>query len=163
MRTVAVIVVVLVLVAGGVYVGAGRAAGPTVEIARPARFVGASTPVEIEVGAPLDGLSGLEVRFEQNGNTSPVLTLADATGGAAAVREVDAAHVRITRTMTRETVPGLAAGPGRIVVRATWPVLYGLREVSTETARDVEHVQLSQSERRSSELPFAIRKERRSP
>ena len=138
MRTLAVVVMALGVVAGGVYVVAGRAAGPGVEIVRPARFVGVSTPVEVGIDAPLAELSGLEVRFEQEGTATTLLSLADAESGAAAVREVDAARVRITRTMTRETVPGLRAGPGRIVVRATRPVLYGLRQVHTEVARDVE-------------------------
>ena len=138
MRTLAVVVMALGVVAGGVYVAAGRAAGPGVEIARPARFVGASTPVEVGIDAPFAELSGLDVRFEQEGTATTLLSLADAESGAAAVREVDAARVRVTRTMTRETVPGLRAGPGRIVVRATWPVLFGLRHVHTEVARDVE-------------------------
>ncbi len=138
MRTLAVVVVALGVVAGGVYVAAGRAAGPGVEIVRPARFVGASTPVEVGIEAPLAELSDLDVRFEQEGTATTILSLADAESGAAAVREVDAARVRITRTMTRENVPGLRAGRGRIVVRATWPVLFGLRQVHTEIAREVE-------------------------
>jgi murein DD-endopeptidase MepM/ murein hydrolase activator NlpD len=136
MRTLVLVVVVLGLAAGGVYVGAGRLDGPAVELTHPARFVGVSTPLEAVVHAPRAALSALEVRFEQAGASTTIVSLADAAADAA-VREEDG-RVRVSRTITREIVPGLRAGPARLVVRAERPVVYGIRRVATEVSRDVE-------------------------
>jgi murein DD-endopeptidase MepM/ murein hydrolase activator NlpD len=136
MRTLVLVVVVLGLAAGGVYVGAGRLDGPAVELTQPARFVGVSTPLEAVVHAPRAALSALEVRFEQAGTSTTIVSLADAAA-AAAVREEDG-RVRVSRMLTREIVPGLRSGPARLVVRAEQPVVYGIRRVATVVTRDVE-------------------------
>ncbi len=47
-------------------------------------------------------------------------------------------RVRVTREIGRESVGGIRSGPARIVVTASRPVLFGLRDVAAETARDVE-------------------------
>ena len=137
MRTLVLIVVLLGLAAGGVYVAAGRLEGPAVELTRPARFVGASTPVETVVGVPLAALSALDIRFEQDASAVTIFSLAD-EAPTAAVREEDGARVRVTGILSREAVPGLRSGPGRLVVHAERPVLYGVRHVATDVVRDVE-------------------------
>jgi murein DD-endopeptidase MepM/ murein hydrolase activator NlpD len=135
MRTLVVVVAGLALVIGGAYAGAGWMAGPAVQLEQPVQWVGASTPIELVVESPLNGLSALDVRFEQDGQQATIFSLGgDAT---AAVREEGGARVRITRRITPQTVPGLKSGPGRVMVRAEWPVLYGLRRVHTDVTRDV--------------------------
>ena len=47
-------------------------------------------------------------------------------------------RVRVTRDIGRESVPGIKSGPARIVVTASRPVLFGMRQAATETAHDVE-------------------------
>ncbi len=136
MRTLAVIVVVLGVVVGGVYVGAGWMDGPTVQVERPARFLGALTPVEVVVHAPLRSLSSLEIRVEQADRQTTIFSSAEPTP-AAAVTEEEGTRTRITRTVTPYIVPGLESGPARVVVRAEWPVLYGLRRVATTLTHDV--------------------------
>jgi len=110
--------------------------GPAVTIDRPERFVGASTPFELVVESPRVKLSALEARFEQDGRQTILFSLAEDTPGAA-IREEDQARLRISRHITPYTVPGLTSGPGRLVVRAEWPVLHGVRRVHTEVTRDV--------------------------
>ena len=134
MRKLLVLVVVLMLVFAGLFVAAGYGAGPTVQIAKPERFVGATTPVEVAIESPGGVLSSLEVAFEQNGTRTPLVTaVGDAT------RVADAAdRVAVTRTIDKKTVPALAAGPARIVVTASRPAFFGLRQLRSEAARDVQ-------------------------
>jgi hypothetical protein len=40
------------IVAGGAWVVAGRMDGPAIEIGKPEKFVGVSTPLEVAVSAP---------------------------------------------------------------------------------------------------------------
>ncbi len=134
MRKLLVLVVVLMLVFAGLFVAAGYGAGPTVQITKPERFVGTTTPVEVAIESPGGVLSSLEVAFEQNGTRTPLVTaVGDAT------RVADAAdRVAVTRTIDKKTVPALAAGPARIVVTASRPVFFGLRQLRSEAARDVQ-------------------------
>ena len=134
MRKLVAIVVVLMLVFAGLYVAAGRGSGPAVQISKPARFVGASTPLEVTIDSPGGVLSSLEVAFEQNGTRTPLVTTA---ADASAVADV-ADRVAVKRTIDKTAVPALAAGPARIIVTASRPGLFGLRQLRSEAARDVE-------------------------
>ena len=134
MRKLLVLIVVLMLVFAGLFVAAGYGAGPIVQITKPERFVGTTTPVEVAIESPGGVLSSLEVAFEQNGARTPLVTaVGDAT------RVADAAdRVAVTRTIDKKTVPALAAGPARIVVTASRPAFFGLRQLRSEAARDVQ-------------------------
>ena len=46
------LIVVLALAAGGVFIGAGRMAGPAIEISKPTKFVGTTSPLQVTVTAP---------------------------------------------------------------------------------------------------------------
>jgi murein DD-endopeptidase MepM/ murein hydrolase activator NlpD len=137
MRKVFVAFVVLLLVGAGIFVGAGRMSGPVVQIGSPVQFVGAATPLDVTVETPGGRLSSLEVAFEQNGTTTPLFTSS---------HPAEATHLspdgpnrsRLTDTVGRNNVPGLKSGAARIVVTASRPVLFGLRRISTTTARDVQ-------------------------
>ena len=135
MRFVIAFVVALALAAGVVWVVAGRQAGPSIEIAKPVKYVGQSTPVEISVTAPAAKLKTLDVAFEQNGKRTPLFSLAQP--GSAEVKQESADRVRVTATVGRANVPDLKSGAGRIVVTATRPVFRGLRMAAATASRDV--------------------------
>jgi murein DD-endopeptidase MepM/ murein hydrolase activator NlpD len=137
MRKFAFVLVFVALIAAGLYAGAGYLDGPAVEIVSPQRFVGVSTPLEVTIDTPGGQLSSLTVEFEQNGTRTPLVVDQGAppapTGQALAPD-----RVRLSQTLSRETVPGLQSGPGRVIVTASRPVLYGTRDLETVVARDVE-------------------------
>ena len=74
------LVLALLIAAATAYYISGRGGGPTVEFAKPEKFVGASTPVEVVLGVPAAQLTSLTLTLEQNGKTFPVYTLG-AEGG----------------------------------------------------------------------------------
>ena len=144
------LVAALVITAAGAWWYSGRLPGPSIEIARPQRFVGITTPLEIVVEAPGGELTSLEVRFEQNDVRTSLFSLADAAsagalgddaapgdGGAQASREEEG-RLRLRREVGRDSVEGIRSGPARIVVTASRPVLFGLRQIDAELAHDVE-------------------------
>jgi murein DD-endopeptidase MepM/ murein hydrolase activator NlpD len=131
MRKLILAVAVLVFLAVGVYVAAGRAVGPAIRITKPEKFVGVSTPVQVEVDAPGGRVSSLSVVFEQNGVSTPL-----SSHGLLPQEGADTRHV--TGQVSRESVPGLRSGAARIVVTASRPVLFGLRQVQSHATRDVQ-------------------------
>ena len=143
MRKLSALLVLLLLAAAAIYVGAGFLPGPTIQIARPEQFVGLATPMDVLVDVPDRAVASLLVSFEQDGASTP-LAAYDAGGAPAApaaeLVPVDAAEgrVRVSAEVGRTTVPTIKSGPARLVVRASRRVLYGLREVSTEISRDVQ-------------------------
>ncbi len=136
MRILLAFVAALVLAAGGAFLYAGRMSGPSIEIAKPEKFVGQSTPLEIVVTAPRGELSALRIAVEQNGKAMEVATLQNLPGDA--IKQEEADRLRITRDVGKKTVADLQAGDARIVVSASRPVLYGLREAKTTAVRDVK-------------------------
>jgi hypothetical protein len=73
MRYVLGLVLVVALVAGGAFFYAGRLPGPTIEIAKPTKYVGQTGALEVAITAPGAKLSGLEIAFEQNGKQTPLV------------------------------------------------------------------------------------------
>ncbi len=78
----------------------------------------------------------MDVILEQGGQSYPVFSLNQPAQGD--VRQETAERLFIMRRIGKSEVPQLQAGPARIVVRAARPVLFGLRQVESEAARDVE-------------------------
>jgi murein DD-endopeptidase MepM/ murein hydrolase activator NlpD len=130
------LVLVVLLVAGGAYVVAGRTGGPTIEIGKPEKFVGAATPLDVTVGAPGAKLTSLTIVFEQNGRQTPVYAMGNAPG--AELKQDGPDKVRLTREIGKQSVPDIQNGPARIVVTASRPVLYGVRNAQSTAARDVQ-------------------------
>jgi murein DD-endopeptidase MepM/ murein hydrolase activator NlpD len=130
------LVLIAVLAAGGAYVVAGRAGGPAIEIGRPEKFVGAATPLDVTVAAPGARLTSLTVVFEQNGRQTPLYALDNPAG--AELKQDGADKVRLTREIGKQAVPEIQNGPARIVVTASRPVLYGVRQVASTATRDVQ-------------------------
>ncbi len=134
---VVVLFVVAALVLGGAYFFAGRQAGPSIQIAQPEKFVGTATPLEVVIDTPSGELSALEVRFEQNGASTPLFSLGDPAASSQMAAD-GADRVRVTREIGKTSVDGIKSGPARILVIATRPVLYGMRQITSEVAHDVQ-------------------------
>ena len=127
MRFLAALFLGALIACAGVYVYAGRMPGPSIEIAKPVKYVGISTPVEVHVTTPQGKLSKLDVSFEQNGKRTPLLSPAKTPAGPV-----------VTVTISRDAVPDLKSGAGRIVVIAERPVLFGLRKAQSTATHDVQ-------------------------
>src|SRR5262245_59392531 len=124
------------VVVGAAWWWGGRMAGPLIDVRQPDRFVGQSTTLELLVEAPGGQFSRVEVQVEQGGQTFPVFSLAQPSGGT--VRQDTADRLYVMRQVGKRDIPELQPGPARIVIRAARPVLYGLRDAASEVVRDVE-------------------------
>ena len=126
----------LVVFVGGTYFVAGRRPGPSIEIANPARFVGASSPLDVVIDANGADVSSIRVEVEQAGTSTAILSR-DTPGTDQRVSHDGPGRVRVTHVVGRDNVPGLVSGPARLIVTASRPVLFGLRHVESRTVRDV--------------------------
>jgi murein DD-endopeptidase MepM/ murein hydrolase activator NlpD len=86
------------------------------------------------VEAPEGKFSSVDVTLEQAGKSYPVFTLDQPAGD---IRQESAERLYIMRPVGKRAVPDLQPGPARIVVRASRPVLFGLRDISSTTTHDV--------------------------
>jgi murein DD-endopeptidase MepM/ murein hydrolase activator NlpD len=111
---------------------------PSIEIKSPEKYVGQSTPLEFFVEGPGSQFSKVEATLEQEGQATTVFSLDAAKAGDAEVKQASADRLWIIRRIGRQTVPNLKAGPAKLTVTAARPVLYGLRDISTTTTRDLE-------------------------
>jgi len=129
------LVLVVVLVAVGMFVYAGGLPGPAIEIAKPTKYVGQSTPLEVVVTAPGAKLSNLQVIFEQGGKQTPLVSLAQPASGE--IKQDGADRVRVIKTIGRDAIPDLKSGPAKILVTAERPVMYGMRKTQSSASHDV--------------------------
>jgi len=120
---------------GGLYVAAGRGAPPTLTISKPDRLVGQVAELEVTADAPKARFTKLAIALEQNGKTTPLFTL----GGTEATVTPDGAdRLRITRRIGKRDLPELQAGAARIVVSATRPSIFNLRQLSNQATKDIQ-------------------------
>ena len=124
------------VVFAGAWFWAGRAEGPLIDIRGPERFIGQVTSLDLMVESPDGEFVRVDVTLEQGDRSHPVFTLAQPT--EATVRQETAERIYIIRPVGKRDLSELQAGPARIVVRASRPVLYGLREAQSQMTRDVE-------------------------
>ncbi len=137
MRKFIAVVMLLGLVGGGgAWFWAGREAGPIIEIRQPDRFIGQVTSLDLMVESPDGQFTDVHVTLEQGDRSLDVFSLAQPTQGD--VRQETAERIYIVRPVGKQDVPELQPGPATIVVRASRPVLYGLREAESRLTRDVE-------------------------
>ena len=136
-RLVSVLVVLAAVALGaGMFIGAGRAPGPTIEIHQPTGLFGRNGRFEASVD-PTDGeLTSVDAVLEQNGSSWTLFSLTDPGDGQ--LTQESETRVRVSRDITRDTHPELVPGPATIVVRATRTVLYGLRERDAVARVEVE-------------------------
>ena len=129
--------ILLAVICGGVaWIWAGRQPGPTVEFRQPDRFVGQSSTLELMVQAPQGQFSQLEVAIEQGGKSYPIFSIEQPT--EATTKQDAADRLYVMRPIGKSAIPALQQGPARIIVRTARPVLYGMRNASTEATRDVQ-------------------------
>jgi murein DD-endopeptidase MepM/ murein hydrolase activator NlpD len=138
MRFLAALILILVLAAGGAYVVAGRGGGPSINIAKPEKFVGVSAPLEVAVGAPGANLKAVTIAFEQGGKSTTIYAMENGQAAGEGVKLDGPDTLRITRTIGKQTIPDIKSGPARIVVTASRPVLRGLRTLASTASRDVQ-------------------------
>jgi murein DD-endopeptidase MepM/ murein hydrolase activator NlpD len=128
------LVVLAGIATGGAWVWAGRSAGPTITIRQPGAFIGQSSTLEMVVEAPEGQFTSVVATLEQGGKSFPVFSLDQPAPG---VRQETAERLYVMRPVGKKTQPELQEGPARIVVNASRPVLYGLRDVSSSATKDV--------------------------
>ncbi len=131
------LILILALAAGGAYVVAGRAGGPSIQIEKPEKFVGASTPVEVVVGAPGANLKSVKVVFDQNGKQTTLYEMANGQPTGEGVKLDGADKLRISRNVGKQEVPDLKSGPAKITVTASRAVLHGIRTLQSSMSHDV--------------------------
>ena len=132
MRIVLAIIAAALIIAAGAFLFAGRAAGPVVEIIQPVKVLGQAGTLDVVVRAPRGALTRLDVSLEQAGQTHPLFSLPGAEGATLAQEGPDA--VRLTRALGARSVKGLKSGEARLVITAGRPVLFGLREATTQAS-----------------------------
>jgi murein DD-endopeptidase MepM/ murein hydrolase activator NlpD len=136
MRYLVGLLLVLLILAGGAFLIAGRMAGPGIQIERPDRFVGHSTPMDVVVSAPGAELSAMTIEVEQGDRRVQVYSMADPQG--AEVKQDGEDRVRVSRDIGRQGIPDLQSGEARIIITAARPVMYGLRNAHSTETRDVQ-------------------------
>ncbi|HYU78508.1 MAG TPA: M23 family metallopeptidase [Vicinamibacterales bacterium] len=133
------LIVLGALCIGVAYLAAPRViAGPVIELRSPEKFVGQNSSLEFLVQAPASRFSKVEATLEQEGQSTTVFSLDPAKAGNAEVKQDSADRMWVIRRIGRQTIPTLKAGPARLTITAARPVLYGLRDVSTTTTRDLQ-------------------------
>ncbi len=136
-RLVSLLVVLAVVALGaGMYIGAGRAPGPAIEILEPTGLIGRTARFEASIDAGDGELTAVEAVIEQDGSSWPLFSLAAADD--AQLTQDTATRIRVGRVFTRATHPDLRQGPATIVVRATRSLLFGLREREAIARLEVE-------------------------
>jgi murein DD-endopeptidase MepM/ murein hydrolase activator NlpD len=126
---------VLAAIALGIaYYFAGTLDGPAIAINQPS-VIGQEGTLDVSVDAPGAELSALTVQLEQKQQTFSVLDLSSAPANAI-VREGD--RLRIQRPIGKKVLPDLQSGTATLRVRASRPVLRGLRHVSSESNRPIQ-------------------------
>src|SRR5262245_25465363 len=110
------LLVAAMLVAGGLYVAAGRGAPPTLSIDRPSTAVGREGQLQVTAAAPGGRFTALTIALEQNGRTIPLFSL-DAPQSAV-VTQLDGDRLQIARPLGKASVAELEQGNARIVVNA---------------------------------------------
>jgi len=128
------LLVLAVLVGGVAWFWAGRSAGPTITIRQPGKFVGQNSSLELMAEAPEGKFTAIDVTVEQSGKSFPVFTLDQPQGD---IRQESAERLYVMRPVGKRALPDLQSGPARIVIKASRPVLFGLRNVSSTTIHDV--------------------------
>src|SRR5580765_6398593 len=134
-RAFVVLLLILLIGAGITYYFAGKAAGPAIAIQAPA-VIGQAGALAVTIDAPGGQLDDLSIAVSQGTQTIPVLTLANAPGGAIAHEGAD--RVRVKTSIGRKSLPDLRSGAAKVIVSATLPVLRGLRHASSQETRDVQ-------------------------
>ena len=131
------ILVVLVLLgvgAAALWVNAGKAEGPAIEIGG-LSVIGQTGEIAVRVTAPGGTLTGLAVTLVQGDSTTPIFELTPAT---AAELTTAGDEVSLARPAGKRVLPDLKAGEAQVNVTAVRPVLFGFRQATSTETRTLE-------------------------
>ena len=120
---------------GIAYLLAGRAEGPVVTIRQPA-LVGQTGTLELVIETPDGRLDELVVVVQQGNAAWPIATLGSL--GSVVLEPDGDDRLLVTSALGKNTVPDLEAGTASLSVRASRPVLWGLRHASSETTHEFD-------------------------
>ena len=135
-RFLAFLILVAGLVGGGAWFWAGRMDGPTIEIRQPGEFIGQATMLELMVSSPGGEFSSVQVTVEQEGRSFEVFNLDQPAQGS--LKQDTAERIYVMRPVGKRAIGDLKEGQARIVVTASRPVLFGIRDAASTTTRDVK-------------------------
>lgn len=130
------LILVAVLVGGGAWFWAGRMDGPTIEIRQPGEFIGQATMLELMVSSPGGEFSSVQVTVEQEGRSFEVFNLDQPAQGS--LKQDTAERIYVMRPVGKRAISDLKEGQARIVVTASRPVLFGIRDAASTATRDVK-------------------------
>ncbi len=152
MRVLAFLLFFLAAIAGAVWLYAGRADGPVIEITG-SPVIGQIGEVTVTLETPGGQLKSLAVHLEQDGETTELFESTPRRGfvdtveldparpapaaGTALVR-LGPDQLQLTAPIGKRAISTLEAGSARIVVKAVRPVLFELREALSSATREVE-------------------------
>jgi murein DD-endopeptidase MepM/ murein hydrolase activator NlpD len=131
-----ILVVLLVLAVGAaaLWINAGQAEGPAIEIGGPA-LIGQTGEIAVKVTAPGGELTGLAVRLVQGESSTALFELTPGTtAGLATLGD----EISLAVPAGKRVLPDLTAGEARIDVTAVRPVLFGLRQAAATQTRTIE-------------------------
>jgi murein DD-endopeptidase MepM/ murein hydrolase activator NlpD len=130
-----VLVALLLLAVGAValWINAGQAEGPAIEIGGP-EAIGQTGEVAVKVTAPRGELSGLTVKLVQGESTTPLYDMSAST----APDTIAGDDVSLAIPVGKRALPDLKQGEARIDVTAVRPVLFGLRQASATATRMIQ-------------------------
>jgi murein DD-endopeptidase MepM/ murein hydrolase activator NlpD len=130
------VVVLAAIITAGAWFWASGQPGPTIVIRQPGKFIGQNTSLELSVEAPAGQFTTIDVAVEQNGRTMPVFALGQpSTEG---MKQDTADRIYIIRPVGKRAIADLQEGTARVVVKATRPVLFGLRQAESTAFRDLQ-------------------------
>lgn len=132
------LIVVGVLALGGAYLFAGTQAGPSLDVRSPEKYVGQNTPLEFFVDTAGGQASRVEAVLEQEGQSTTVFSNDPSRQQDAEVKTDAANRLWVVRPIGKQALPNLKAGPARLTIKASRPVLYGIRNIETTVTRDLE-------------------------
>ena len=127
------LIVICIVVGAAAWFWVGRGAGPTIDIRQPGGFIGQNSTLAVMLDSPGGQFSQIAVTVEQDGKSFPVYTLEQGP-----LDRDDSGRQVVMRPIGKRTIPELQNGNARIVVRASRPALFGLRQLESTATRDVQ-------------------------
>lgn len=132
------LLVIGAVVLGGAYFYAGTLPGPTIEVRAPEKYVGQSTQLQFTVDTPQGQFTHIEATLEQDGQSTAIFSTDPSQQPAGEMKQESADKMYVIRQIGKQALPNLKAGPARVTITATRPVLYGIRTARTTATRDLE-------------------------
>jgi murein DD-endopeptidase MepM/ murein hydrolase activator NlpD len=120
--------------AAALWVNAGSAEGPAIEIGGPA-LIGQTGEVAVQVTTPGGELTGLTVTLVQGDSATALFELTPETAPGLTT---SGDEVSISRPAGKRTLPDLKAGEAQINVTAVRPVLFGMRQAASTATRTID-------------------------